>query len=101
MKSILLKLLPVVIAVLLIAFKTPEKRTLYYWFYYNNGFPIPLNAFEWASSNSPYACEDEGDYICDRAYLPADTELFFDGFSLKRRPKYGTVFQVQTLKEAP
>lgn len=101
MKSIVLKLLPIILATLLVSYTKPESRFLYYWFSYSNGFPVPLSGFDIPLPYSPYGCDEEGDYVCDRAYLPLDTELYIDGFMLKRRPKYGAIFQIQSLKEAP
>lgn len=101
MKSFVFKLLPILIAVSLIAFKTPEKRSLYYWFYYSNNFLIPLSVLEFPQGTAPYGCDEEGNYICCRAYLPIDTEIYLDGFLLKRRPKYGATIQVQSNKSQP
>lgn len=101
MKSIVLKLLPVILATLLVSFTKPSPRFLFYWFSYSNGCLVPLNGLDIALPYSPYECEDEGDYVCTKAYLPLDTELFVEGFMLKRRPKYGAIFQIQKIKEAP
>jgi hypothetical protein len=101
MKSIVLKLLPVIFATVLVSYTKPSPRFLYYWFSYSNGFLVPLNGLDVPVPYAPYGCEDEGDYICTRAYLPLDTELYLDGYILKRRPKYGCIFQIQRLKDNP
>lgn len=101
MKSHLFKIIPVIIALSLVSFRHIEKRTSYYWFYYNNGLPIPLGAFEFPCPDSPYDCSEVGAYICTRAYATYDTELFLEGFTLKRRPKSGGVVQAEIKKHFP
>jgi hypothetical protein len=101
MKSIVLKLLPVILATLLVSYTKPGPRSLYYWFSYSNGFLVPLNALDIPLPYAPYECENEGYYVCTKAYMPLDTELYVDGYTLKRRPKYGAMSQIQRLKEAP
>lgn len=110
MKQIIIRAIPIVTAIILVAFtqieESPKDKAVTYsdcyWFYCTNNIlqPILCTVTTLSCDICPDIC-DGGTYCCAKAYSPQDTEVYLDGATCKRRPKPNASAQNICYKSTP